>query len=81
MATYKKPQISVYVRTLQEHTTTGGDGATFEALKAHKTVEIKNGNTQTMIPFHAVTQYIKGVTSDDTEKADPYCAISEEGGN
>ncbi len=70
--TYKKPSISVSGVTLGGYSFSG-DADAYEALKAHKTAEIKGEENEVLIPFHAVKNYQKSVTSANAEKADPYC--------
>lgn len=72
MATYKKPSVSVFVYTVMDNDFQG-DGATYEALKAHKTAEIKGVENTVLVPFHAVKQYQKSVSSADVEAVDAYC--------
>lgn len=72
MATYKKPSVAVSGKTLMAYEFSG-DGIVYDALKAHKTAEIKGEENTVLIPFHAVKKYQKSVTSADAEKADAYC--------
>lgn len=68
--TYKKPSVSVSGVTLGGYSF---NGDAYEALKAHETAEIKGEENTILIPFHAVKNYTKTVTSADAEKADAYC--------
>lgn len=75
MATYKKPTVDVGVTTIMGESYTG-NGAAYEALKAHKTATIsvtKGEKSEILIPFHAVKNYEKEVSSDDVEAKDAYC--------
>lgn len=73
MATYKKPEMRVTISTLMNRTTSLGNEYTYEALKAHKTVEVEEGGNAILIPFHAVKDYSKTVFAEDATKADAYC--------
>lgn len=72
--TIKKTSISITGRTFGNSLFLG-DGATYEALKAHKTAEAKDvdGERTVLIPFHAVKAYRKTVNSEEATKADAYC--------
>lgn len=72
MATYKKPTVAVSGTTLAGYSFSG-DANAYEALKAHKTAEIKGEENTVLVPFHAVKQYQKSVSSADVEAKDAYC--------
>lgn len=70
MATYKKPSVSVSGKTLMGYEFEGG---IYEDLKKHKSITIEGEENKVLIPFHAVKEYQKCVTSADAERPDPYC--------
>lgn len=77
--TYKKPTIAIQGYTIMGEQFSG-DAVAYEALKAHKTAKVMTANAetgdmdkQTLVPFHAVKQYTKTVTTADAEKDDAYC--------
>lgn len=71
MATYKKPTISVDVATLMGYDFLG-DGSALEAIKAHKTIELRHRG-KVLVPFHAVASCICTTQANDATKTDPYC--------
>lgn len=72
MATYKKPTIEVNGTTLMGENFSG-DANTYEALKAHKTIKAKVDDKDALVPFHAVKNFDKIVSTEDAERTDPYC--------
>lgn len=72
MAAYKKPTVNVSGVTLGGYSFSG-KGEVYDELKAHRTAEIKGEENTVLIPFHAVKNYQKSVTSADAERTDAYC--------
>lgn len=70
--TYKKPSITAQGSTLMD-THFRGDADTYAALEAHKTVKIKSGDGEILVPFHAVRGYQSVVSATDATKEDAYC--------
>lgn len=70
--TYKKPSITVQGATLM-NTHFEGDADTYATLEAHKTVKVKSGDSEILIPFHAVGNYQSAVSATDATKEDAYC--------
>lgn len=85
--TYKKMLKSIEIKTLGGTEVSVADTAdeaiasmALAEFMAGKTMHIKTGeNETTLIPFHAVDSIVvTSQSSDDIEKADPYCEEASE---
>lgn len=79
MATYKKPQKSIAVKTIGGATINAADTASapiasdaIGEFEAFRIMHIKGEGTVTLVPFHAVDNIVVTESLADVEKADAY---------
>lgn len=84
--TYKKPLKAFNGTTLMGESIVAEDTATsrigsdaISSLEAHKTIKTEAENRKMLTPFHAVKKADYGVSTEDTERTDPYCGGGTDG--
>ena len=78
--TYKKLLKAFSGTTLMGEIIVAEDTATsrigsdaISSFEAHKTIKTEAENRKMLTPFHAVKKANYGISTEDTERTDPYC--------